>query len=248
MENRSAARGVSDVEAFWFPGRWIGGCSLVLGPILLLVGTLLRIQFDFFFPAQLAAVETHPGSIAAAYGVFLAGIVCLWPAILTLTRAIGQTNPGWALWGGTLAMLGLFKRAFDYGASHFALQLVDIQGVDAATRSVGKYYGAFEGVARTLGFAALFGWIVLAVGTYKSGVFGIWRSVALSLMAGLMLGVVKGSTWFSVLQIAGLCVALVPLGITVMRDGPRPNPRIAGATLLAVIVVTIAAFFLGQAG
>lgn len=234
--------------AFWFPGRWVGGCSLVLGPVLLLIGALLRVQFDFFFPAQLSAVQTHPGLLTSAYAVFLAGIVCLWPGILTLTRLIGRAQPQWALWGGTLAMLGLFKRAFDYGANHFALHLVTLQGVDAATRTVGGYYGAFEGVARTLSLAALAGWIVLAVGAYRARVLGLWRAAALSLMAGLMLGVLKGSTWFSVLQIAGLCVALVPLGVTVIRDGPWPGPRRVGAAVVVVVAIAVVSFVLGQAG
>jgi len=238
----------TDVDPFWFPGRWVGGCSLVLGPVLLLVGTVLRLQFDFFFPAQLAAAKAHPGVIAAAYGFFLAGIVCLWPAILTLARLIGATRPGWALWGGTLTMLGMFKRTFDYGASHFALQLVNIQGVDEATRTVGAYYGAFEGVARTLSLAAMTGWIVLAIGAYLSHVLGIARAIALSLMAGLMVGVLKGSTWSSVLQIAGLCIAFVPLGISVLQSGPRPTAGRAIVMLAAIAAATVVAFFLGQAG
>ena len=35
---------------FWFPGRWIGGISMILAPIVLLTGELLRIQFYFSFP------------------------------------------------------------------------------------------------------------------------------------------------------------------------------------------------------
>jgi hypothetical protein len=34
------------------PGRWLGGASLILGPIVLLVGLLLRIQFNFFYPTS----------------------------------------------------------------------------------------------------------------------------------------------------------------------------------------------------
>ena len=220
----------------------------MVGPALLLVAALLRIPFDFFFPAQLSAAGTHPTLLATAYAMFFAGIVCLWPAILTLTDAIGRTHPGWALWGGTLTMLGLFKRAFDAGATHVALALVNIQGVDAATRTVGGYYGAFEGVARTLGAAAMTGWIVLAIGAYKAGVLGPGRAVALSLMAGLMMGVLKGSIWFSILQIAGLCIALVPFGITVLREGPRPSPPSAVATLIAFVTLIVIAYLLGQAG
>jgi hypothetical protein len=39
----------SRVEEYWFPGRWVGGVSMVLAPIILLAGVLLRIEFHFFF-------------------------------------------------------------------------------------------------------------------------------------------------------------------------------------------------------
>ena len=43
-----------------FPGRWIGGVCLILGPVLMLTGALLRIQFHFFAPQQLEAFAAHP--------------------------------------------------------------------------------------------------------------------------------------------------------------------------------------------
>ena len=33
-----------------FPGRWVGGISLIVGPLLILTGALLRIEFYFFAP------------------------------------------------------------------------------------------------------------------------------------------------------------------------------------------------------
>ena len=63
-----------------------------------------------------------------------------------------------------------------------------------------------------------------------------------------MMGVLKGSTWFSILQVAGLCVALVPFGITVLRDGPRPSPRTVVATLTVIGALIVIAYLLGQAG
>jgi len=47
-------------EDFWFLGRWASGIAMISGPILLLVGALLRIQFHYFFPQQLAAFAEHP--------------------------------------------------------------------------------------------------------------------------------------------------------------------------------------------
>jgi hypothetical protein len=39
-----------------FPGRWVGGTAMALAPILLLTGALVRVQFHFFFPQQLAGI------------------------------------------------------------------------------------------------------------------------------------------------------------------------------------------------
>lgn len=63
---------------FAFPGRWLTGSSLVLGPVLLLSGVLLRARFPFFFPDQLAAYDGHPALMRASYSCFAAGTVALW--------------------------------------------------------------------------------------------------------------------------------------------------------------------------
>jgi hypothetical protein len=237
----------SQADRAWFPGRWVGGISLVVGPLLMLTGVLLRIRFHFFFPQQLEAVQAHPTLMLAAYSAFLAGNIALWPGIVTLARLIGATRPGWAAWGGTLAIFGLFARTFHAGVDHLAFQLVRIQGVETATRVVGDSYGAFH-IVKMLNVAIMFGWILLAIGAYRSGTLGLLRSVALGLMGALMMGVLKGSSAVSVAATAGLCVALVPLGFGVLRDGPTPAPRaVLGYTLLTIAGLTVM-FLLGQAG
>src|SRR6478609_9648989 len=77
-------------EDFWFPGRWIGGISMVLAPILFLVGMLLRMQYDFFFPQQLEAFRDHPMLIVTSYNFFIVGNILLWPAIIALARMVGK--------------------------------------------------------------------------------------------------------------------------------------------------------------
>jgi hypothetical protein len=180
-------------DTFWFPGRWIGGTSMIIGPVLLLGGELLRVQFDFFFPQQLKAFDEHPTRLMTAYSFFLAGNILLWPAILTLTKLIGHSKPAWALWGGTLVMLGLFARTFHYGINHLAFQLVRVQNLQLATKAIADAYGAFYIVASLSG-AILFGWTILAIGAYRSGTLSLVRSLALGLMSALMLGVLKGSS------------------------------------------------------
>lgn len=234
-------------QEFWFPGRWIGGVSLVLGPLLLLAGVLLRLQFDFFFPQQLAAFQDHPELVFAAYSAFAAGNVLLWPAIATLARQIGRKKPGLALWGGALAMFGLFARTFHAGVDHLAFQMVRVQGIEVATKTIADTYGAYH-IFHALSPAIFAGWIVLAIGAYRSGTLGVIRSVSLALMASLMMGVLKGSSPTSVVATAGLCVALVPLDIQVLRDGPMPRPRVLFGWCLLMIGLVVLFYFLGELG
>jgi len=228
----------------WFPGRWVGGTTLIVGPLLVLTGVVMRLPLLFAFPAEklaalqaggtyfpleLAAFDAHPHLMITAYGAFLAGNIAMWPAVLTLASLIGRTHRTWALWGGTLAMFGLFARTFHAGVDYFALQLTQVQTLDVATRAVADAYpaisyGPFDLVG-ILGFAVLIGWVVLAIGTYRSRVLGALRSAALGAMALLMQGVLKGGTAASVLEATALCVALVPLGIRVLRGSPPPEPN-----------------------
>ncbi|GAB4016386.1 hypothetical protein [Spirosoma koreense] len=232
---------------FWFPGRWIGGTSLIIAPILLLVAELLRVQFEFFFPQQLKAYDQHPVRLMTAYSLFLAGNILLWPAVLTLVKRVGQKEPAWALWGGTFVMLGLFARTFHYGINHLAFQLVKVQNLQLATKAIADAYGAFH-IVSTLSAAIMFGWVILAIGTYRSGVLGLVGSLGLGLMSALMLGVLKGASSVSVLATTGLCVALFPLGKQVLMDGPLPKSRtILSWSLLILGLVTLMYFF-GQAG
>ncbi len=231
----------------WFPGRWVGGTSLILGPLLLLAGVVLRIQFHFFLPQQLAAFQEHPTLIAASYSCFLAGNITMWPAVVTLANLIGATRPGWALWGGSFVMFGLFARTFHAGIDHLAFQMVRVQDLPTATRTVAGSYGAFH-IVSALTATILFGWIVLAIGAYLSGTLGLVRSIALGSMAALMIGVLKGSSPTSVISTAGLCIALVPLGVTSLRAHPTPSPQKLAGWIVLVSGLIAAMFYLGQRG
>jgi hypothetical protein len=229
-----------------FPGRWVGAGSLVVAPILLLLGMVLRLPVFLslpperlealrgptFFPVQLAAAEAHPTLVLVSYGSVLAGTILLWPAVVTLAGLIGTKHPRWALWGGSLTLLGLFARTFHAGVNHLAFQLVRVQGLQPATDAIRDAYRAISygplDLIGLLGFAVFFGWPVLAIGAYLSGVLGLVRSLALGFMAALMAGVLKGSTDVSVVATAGLCLALVPLGIELLR-GARDRSSVPGA-------------------
>jgi hypothetical protein len=206
-----------------FPGRWVGGVALIAGPGLLLAGVLLRFPTPFFFPHQLEAYARDPGRMDLAYSLFAAGNVLLWPAVLVLVQSIGGRHPRLALWGGTLTLCGLFARTFSAGVDHFAFQLVRAQGLGPATKAVADSYGAFH-IFLVVALAKIPGWLTLAAGAYRSGALPPWRAAALALMAALMGGTLKGSTPMSVIATVGLCVALLPLGVQMLRgSGAEPH-------------------------
>jgi len=207
-----------------FPNGWVGGTALVIGPVLLLVGTLLRSPFNFFFPDQLRAFAEHPELMRAAYTAFLAGNVVMWAAVACLVQRIGAKNPRWAAWGGMLVTVGLFERTFHAGVDQAAFSATRQLGVEGATELVAKGYGELH-LFSFLSFTIMFGWYVLAFGAYRSGALGRIRSVALASMGLLPLGVLKGTEVLSIVGTAGLCVALVPLGIQVLREQPRPTRK-----------------------
>lgn len=128
----------------WFPGRWMGGISMILAPMVLLTGVLLRIQFHFFFSRQLAAFKGHPALLVISYNFFVAGNILMFPAIITLARLVGQKRKQWALWGGTLVILGLFARTFHAGVDHLVFQLANLQGLKQATGIVAGSHSAFN--------------------------------------------------------------------------------------------------------
>ncbi|MET8682873.1 hypothetical protein ABZV77_01545 [Streptomyces sp. NPDC004732] len=238
---------VERLEGTGFPGRWVGGTSMVLGPLLMLAGASLRARFHFFYPDQLAAYERHPTLMATAYGLFAAGSLLLWPAVAVMAARIGGRSAGWGLWGGGLVMFGLFARAFHAGVDHLAFQLVRSQGVEAATEAVSAGYGAFH-VFAALNIAILAGWIVLAVGAWRTRVLGPVRAAALGLTAALPLGVLKGTTPLSLVALAGLCAGLVPFGLALLREGPRPSRKAVLRWVPLTLVTLGLLVLLGQAG
>ena len=185
--------------------------------------------------------------MVTAYNFFVVGNILLWPAILTLCREIGKQRPHWALWGGTFVLLGLFARTFHGGVDHLAFALVSVQGVESATRFIADSYGTFNIIA-TLNGAILLGWILLAIGAYLSHTIGLVRSIALGAMSLLMLGVLKGSSWVSVLAVSGLCIALIPLGVQVLKAGPAPRTKNILAWSLLMLLLLAALYFIGQQG
>ncbi|MEV0387567.1 hypothetical protein [Nonomuraea sp. NPDC050643] len=235
-----------------FPGRWMSAIGLICGPALLMTGLLLRSPFHYFFPDQLATYTRHPTLLTAAYACFACGVILLWPAIMTLAQRIVATSPLWGLWGGCLVIVGLFTRTFQFGTDHLAFHLTDSFGLQAMINGIDDYYLAWRDTRwhpfRTLSGPAFYGWVVLAIAAYRSGALGLGRSVALGLMSMLALGTLKGTQIpQSFIAVGGLCIALVPMGIALLRSGPPPTRR-AIMWLVAIIAMLVLGALYGPRG
>jgi hypothetical protein len=206
-----------------FPGRWLGGACLVAGPLLMLTGALLRLQFHFFAPQQLEAFAAYPALITAAYSTYWCGAVTLCFGMLLLVHQIAAWNRTWAFWGGALAVIGLFNRIFSAGVDHLAFQMVTVLGAEQAWAVVDQTYRVLH-VFRFTNGAVMLGWPVLAIAAYRAGILGPLRSAALATMLMLPMGTLKGTEIRSI-ALVGLCVALIPLGLRVLREGPPLSRR-----------------------
>ena len=215
---------------YTFPGRWIGVATMILGPLLLLVGTLLRRPFHYFFPQQLAAVAERPAVMTAAHALVIAGTVLLMPAVLGLAHRIGRTRPALATWAASLVLVGLVERTFHAGIDQAAHGLVRHQGPEAATALVSQSYQDLH-LFSFLSFTIVFGWPALAFAAYRTGTLGLTRALALAAMCLLPLGVLKGTEITSVIAVVGLCLAFIPTGLHQALNGPRPTRRALLLTL-----------------
>lgn len=209
----------------------------------MLTGALLRVQFHFFAPQQLQAFESNPRLLTAAYSTYWIGVVTLCLGVLLLVHRIAEWNRTWAFWGGALAVIGLFNRIFSAGVDHMAFQMVTVLGPDRAFTVVSDTYRAFH-VFRFTNGAVMLGWPVLAIAAYRAGILGKARSAALALMFMLPMGTLKGTEIRSIALI-GLCVALVPMGVRTLRDGPPLSQR-AKVWIVVLVLWNIACIVLAR--
>ncbi|QFY05889.1 hypothetical protein GBF35_03675 [Nonomuraea phyllanthi] len=226
-----------------FPGRWIGGVALILGPVVMCAGYLLRYvstvtaltpqqqawaeQQPFAAYGQLVAYTSEPALLTVSYAVFALGAVLLFPAFIALGQRVGG---GLAFWGAGLLVAGLFARLYFAGADQAAFQLTEVLGVEHATNAVmEEYVDISYGPWRVPVWASVgqyAGSLLLAIAAWRSGVFGTARAVMVLLAGGTWMGVLKGASIPDVLVTGLLCVPLIPLGAQVLRERlPVPAGR-----------------------
>ncbi|MGR6918922.1 hypothetical protein ACU635_32145 [[Actinomadura] parvosata] len=224
----------------WFPGRFLGGGALVLGPLLWLAGLTLRhlatstapftpqqrahfAAQPFAAPEQLAAYTVNPGLATAGYALYTAGAIVLCLAVVVLARVAAARSPWPARLGGAMVVVGLFSRLYWAGVDETALRLVGTLGLERTTDIVMNLYedisyGPWR-VPVSAAFGLYLGTLLLGFAAFRSGTFGTGRLALFVFSGWLWTGVLKRSELIDgVLSGAALCLVLVPLGIKVLRD------------------------------
>jgi hypothetical protein len=203
-----------------WPGSRFGAIALIVAPLLLLAGESVRWGHHYFYPAQLAAMVSAPGTILTSYALYTAGLVLMIPAFLALAGLIRKERPGWAFWGAMIAIVGSTVRIFQEGISFLSLQLVDVQGLQVATKAVSDTYGAWY-VLETLNGSDNLAWAVLAIGAYRARVLGWVPTIGVAFMMTHYSGVLKGTDLNSLTGAVLLAAVFVPLGISLwLRAAP----------------------------
>ena len=221
-----------------WPGSRLGAGALVVAPLLLLAGEVVRSGHYFFFPAQLSAMVDQPAVILTSYSLYTAGLVLMIPAFLALAGLIGRERPGWAFWGATIAVVGSAVRIFQEGISFLALQLVGAQGLEVATSAVSATYGAWY-VLLPLNGSDNLAWGLLAIGAYRARVLGWVPALGMAFMMTHYSGVLKGTDLNSLTGAVLLAAALIPLGVSLWRTAEPVSRRVwwGGIAALALLAV-----------
>jgi hypothetical protein len=227
----------------WLPGRVIGGVALIVGPVLWLTALVLRWaglrttplsseqrawlgEQPFAAPGQLMAYAHDPVLVIAGYATFAAACFALIFAIISFARVVTERSYLLGQIGAVAVVASLVARLYFSGIDMTAFRLVDVMGLAAATRFVmDSYVELSYGLAYvpvTAAFGALVGGVLLAAGALRAGVFGVVRSVLLLMWAWTFGGVLKESDLGAIVGGIGLCLVLVPIGVSLLT-GRMPS-------------------------
>jgi hypothetical protein len=201
-----------------FPGRTITAICMVAGPLLGLIGSLCAIGiYSADGPTFIRGIAAAPSRFAVGINVQLASMMVLLFAIIGLAQLVSARHPALGRTGGTLTILGLcgpiFFEGIYWGGAHLTAAA---DQVPAATM-----YDASQIVPTVImnisGPCLIAGFIVLGVGAARSGTLSRPMAVLLAITCILPAGFILGIISISAAAFVCLSVALVPLGIRMLR-------------------------------
>ena len=189
----------------------VGGLSMLLAPLLLLVGFTIHPPEPRSGAEALEVILYDPGRWNAAHIAFSFGMALSIPAVGGLVRLLGNRGAWFSFIGGLLAAVGVVFFGVFLGVELAMGAMVSAQierygGLDLGMQALVDLEGALPVVF--LGLSLNLGLIVLATGLFVTRAVPRWRSVAI---AGASL-VLVGGLFSNPIGAVGAAVLLVGLG------------------------------------
>ncbi len=203
-----------------FPGPAVTGVTMILAPLLAVAGTALGMGIYHATGADFVrSMVAQPVTFNLAIQLALSAIVLLLIATVGLATMVCATAPRWGRWAGVVAIIGL-AGPISFESIYWAASQITDTAAHRAT--AGQLIDNAQIIPRLVlnvsGPAIVVGFILLAIATVTSGLLDRPRAVALGLTALIPFGFISGYLVISLVGFAGTAVALVPLGIRVLRN------------------------------
>ncbi len=209
-------------------GRTLAGLSLIAAPLLLGVGEVLRLSIE---QGAFTGEEEHLANVAGSAGLWQAmtmlnmvAVILFVPVVLGLVHLIRPGAPVLAHLGSALAMVGLLGAA---GHNVFAFVLGGAMArLEDARPQMVELVGPLEESPSFLLVLLMFlvgfvlGFLLLAVGLYRSRAVHRWAAVAVAV--AMLVGSNAGASFPLTLVFSGLLVlglGTVAVRVLSMTDG-----------------------------
>jgi hypothetical protein len=207
-----------------FPGRTATGVCMVIAPpalaVLCLLGTGI---YKFKGHDFLSAMANHSTRTEIFLNFVPIAVFMLMLAVVGLAGMTAHRVPRLSAFGGGAALLGLCGPLF-FVAIEFAGYQLSSPGRLADGSFMYDQANMVPRISVNLsGPAIVLGFVCLAVATYRAGLLSKVRAVCLALTALLPIGFIGAVLPVSAVGFVACSVALVPLGLALLR-GEQPGP------------------------
>lgn len=226
----------SDARSF---GRTATGLLLIVGPAILLIGSIVSPDTDHSNKVrELAAISAHEGTYLAGGLIFLLGTILLTFAAIGVIRMFrGRQGVTLGQIGGALLILPGIVGAGWYALGAMEYEMVHAKGLNTA--ALAQFLHKADNAGVIIPFIVLFaigavlGVILLGIAALRTRVVPIWAGVVI-IIAG-PLNFIGQSHVASIISNAVLLAALGSLGLAALRmsdeewDAPRERAAVTPA-------------------
>lgn len=205
-----------------FLGNRITGFCMVVAPILAVFACLIGMG-DYRAKGidYVHLMGQHPALTSATFNLVVTIMVLSIFAVFGLSQLTVVRRPGLGRLAGIVTIVGLLGPIFFNGVYFGGFQLAGGSNEAAAGRAIDTAQRIPSVIMNVSGPALVFGFILLGVAAYKSGVLGKGRAIALGVTCLLPFGFISGYLVISAIGFLGLAIALVPLGAR-LWNAPAP--------------------------